>query len=129
MQVNPLAPLPVGPILPTSSDNEDGDDEDHKMNVNKDNNNEVKADHEDDNNNGALPPPPPIAPVPLLLPAPIVVAILASFASALGQFDVLIATTNAVPLTKVHCCLFQQVQCDVVIMAFLATKQRVHLMY
>ena len=42
------------------------------------------------------PPPPPIG--PLLLPAPVIMAVLASFASALGQFDVLIAAMNAVPL-------------------------------
>ena len=100
--VVPLALPPTGPVLHVSSDDveddEDGDDEDYVMDVDDDDK-ELEVD-DDDNKDNALPPPPPMVPPvgPLLLPAPMIVAIPASFASALGQFDVLIAAMNAVPL-------------------------------
>ena len=98
----------AGPALPVSldnvEDNENGDDEDCVVDVDEDDDdNELKVDDEDDDADDALPPPPPplpppVALVPLLLPAPLIVAIPANFASALGQFGILIAAMNAVPL-------------------------------
>ena len=100
--VVPLALPPTGPILPVSSnemkDDEDGDDDDCVMDAdNNDEDNELEV---DDNKDNAPPPPPSMVPPvgPLLLPALMIVAVLASFASALGQFDVFVAIMNAVPL-------------------------------
>ena len=91
--IDPLAPFSVGPtlsvLLDDMKDNEEGDNEDHKTDINEDDDNDDELEVEVDDDNGVLPPPPPlvllVAPVPLILPAPIVVAIFASCASALDS--------------------------------------------